>query len=69
MNPEKCKACMICKSRCPVDAIDGAKNQAHTINQDKCIKCGTCIEVCPPKFSAIEIKSGTPLPQSILKKC
>ena len=67
INPEKCKACMICKSRCPVEAIDGAKKQAHTINQEKCIKCGTCIEVCPPKFTAVEIKSGAPLPRPISK--
>jgi F420-non-reducing hydrogenase iron-sulfur subunit len=65
INPEKCKACMICRSRCPVEAIDGASRQVHVINQDKCIKCGTCIEVCPPKFSAIDIISGTPLPHRI----
>jgi len=61
VNPEKCKACMICKTRCPVEAIDGGKKQVHIINQDICIKCGTCMEVCPSKFSAIEIKAGTPL--------
>ena len=53
IDPDKCKGCMICKSRCPVDAITGSKKQAHTIDQGKCIKCGTCIEVCPSKFNAI----------------
>ncbi|MHA2386693.1 MAG: 4Fe-4S binding protein [Candidatus Thorarchaeota archaeon] len=24
------------------------------INQDLCIKCGACYEVCPPKASAVE---------------
>ena len=51
--PEKCQACMICLRKCPVDAIEGAKKQTHIINQDKCIKCGTCFEACPPRFQAI----------------
>jgi NADH-quinone oxidoreductase subunit F len=25
----------------------------HVIDQDKCIKCGTCLEVCPVKFGAV----------------
>jgi len=29
------------------------KGQIHIIDQDKCIKCGTCIQVCPPRFNAI----------------
>jgi iron only hydrogenase large subunit-like protein len=33
-------------ANCPVDAIDFRKGQAH-INQDRCIRCGKCIEVCP----------------------
>ena len=53
IDPDKCKGCTICKARCPVDAIAGTKKQAHSINQDICIKCGTCIEVCPSKFNAI----------------
>ena len=58
IDPDKCRACMICKTRCPVEAIDGTKREVHVINQDKCIKCGTCIEVCPPKFNAIRVISG-----------
>ncbi len=49
--PEKCKGCTACLRRCPVDAISGTVKQVHTIDQDKCIKCGVCIESC--KFSAI----------------
>lgn len=48
-----CKACGICRKKCPVDAIIGAPKQVHTIDQDKCTKCGTCFEVCPEKFHAI----------------
>ncbi len=62
IDPEKCKACMICARRCPVEAIYGGKNQIHVVDQDKCIKCGTCFEACPPKFGAVTKLSGEPVP-------
>ncbi len=65
IDPDKCQACMICRKRCPVEAITGAKNQIHVINQDKCIKCGTCFEVCPPRFGAVDQISGEPVPPPI----
>jgi ferredoxin len=30
----------------------------HVIDQDKCTKCGQCLEVCPPKVSAVRKVSG-----------
>ena len=65
INPDKCQACMICRKRCPVEAIAGGKNQIHVIDQDKCIKCGTCFEVCPPRFGAVDQISGEPVPPPI----
>ncbi len=62
IDPEKCKACMICAKKCPVDAISGKKNQIHLIAQEACIKCGTCFEACPPKFGAVTRSSGGPVP-------
>jgi NADH-quinone oxidoreductase subunit F len=62
IDPEKCKACMICLRKCPVEAIEGGKNTVHRINQAKCTKCGTCLEVCPERFSAIQRISGGPIP-------
>ena len=53
IDPEKCRACMICLNRCPVEAITGGKKKAHVISRDKCIRCGTCLEVCPPRFNAV----------------
>jgi NADH:ubiquinone oxidoreductase subunit F (NADH-binding) len=54
----RCKACMLCLKACPVDAIVGAKWQVHEIDQTKCIKCGTCVQVCLPRFNAVECVSG-----------
>ena len=65
INPDKCRACMICLRRCPVEAIVGGKNRVHVIDQEKCIKCGTCFEACPPRFKAVEQISGRPVPPPI----
>jgi coenzyme F420-reducing hydrogenase delta subunit/ferredoxin len=65
IDPDKCQACMICRKRCPVEAIAGGKSQIHVIDQDKCIKCGTCYEVCPPRFAAVSQISGKPVPPPI----
>jgi Fe-S-cluster-containing hydrogenase component 2 len=62
INPEKCQACMICARRCPADAIISVKGQIHVIKQPDCIKCGTCLEVCPPKFGAVMKIVGAPVP-------
>lgn len=65
IEPEKCQACMICARRCPVDAISGGKNLIHVIDQDECIKCRTCLEVCPTKFDAVVEITGDAAPPPI----
>ena len=62
---EECQGCMLCLKSCPVGAITGEKNQPHSIDQSKCIKCGTCIELCSEKYNAIECISK-PIPEPIL---
>ena len=49
---EKCVGCTICKRICPVDAISGEVKTPHVIDQDKCVKCGVCVDSCK-KFKAI----------------
>ncbi len=68
IDPEKCQACMICYRQCPVGAIDGAKKQIHVIDQDKCIKCGRCLEVCPPRFGAVDKLINLPVPPPIAEE-
>ncbi len=62
IDPEKCQACMICSRRCPAEAIEGGKNRIHVIEQDTCIKCGTCFEACPPRFGAVQKIIGGSVP-------
>lgn len=51
---EKCEGCMLCLKSCPVGAVSGTKKHIHSIDTEKCIKCGTCIELCSGKYNAIE---------------
>jgi len=67
INPNKCRACMICFKKCPVDAIDGEKNKVHVVDQSRCVKCGMCFDVCPPRFSAVKRISGEPVPSPPLE--
>ena len=51
IEADKCRGCTACARKCPVDAINGAVKQVHTIDPAKCIRCGACIATC--KFDAI----------------
>ena len=62
VDPEKCQACMICARKCPVHGIEGAKGLIHVIDQELCIKCGSCYDACPEKFDAVKIIAGAPVP-------
>jgi F420-non-reducing hydrogenase iron-sulfur subunit len=68
IDPDQCRACMICLRKCPVGAVEGGKNRVHVIQQEKCIKCGTCFESCPPRFAAVRKTSGEPFPPHIPEK-
>ena len=48
-----CKGCTLCIKKCPSNAIIGERGKMHTINSDKCDKCGICKDVC--KFNAVEV--------------
>jgi NADH:ubiquinone oxidoreductase subunit F (NADH-binding)/(2Fe-2S) ferredoxin/NAD-dependent dihydropyrimidine dehydrogenase PreA subunit len=54
IDPEKCTGCTACARQCPQEAISGEKKQAHTINQDLCIRCGVCLDTC--KFDAVMVQ-------------
>ena len=48
---EKCTGCTLCAKRCPVSCISGKRREIHIIEQDACIQCGVCFEVC--RFDAV----------------
>jgi len=46
IDEDACNGCMQCARRCPQEAISGKKKEPHTIDQEQCIKCGLCRDVC-----------------------
>ena len=53
INKGKCTGCTLCKRKCPVEAITGEVKKPHSIDFEKCIKCGKCKEVC--RFDAVHV--------------
>ena len=51
---DKCTGCTLCAINCPVKCITGSKGELHIIDQDECIKCGICYDVC--NFDSVEVK-------------
>ena len=52
--PEKCeRSCEVCVGSCPTEAIYTAKRRIKAIDQEKCVKCGACLDVCPSQYSAV----------------
>jgi NADH-quinone oxidoreductase subunit F len=52
IDAEKCVGCTACARKCPVHCISGIRREPHVIDQNTCIKCGMCFEVC--KFDAVK---------------
>jgi NADH:ubiquinone oxidoreductase subunit F (NADH-binding)/(2Fe-2S) ferredoxin/Pyruvate/2-oxoacid:ferredoxin oxidoreductase delta subunit len=46
IDPVRCNGCTLCARRCPQQAIAGEKKQPHAIQEELCIKCGICKDVC-----------------------
>ena len=52
--PERCeRSCDACVGSCSVEAIYAGKGGVKVIDQEKCVKCGICLDSCPPQYSAI----------------
>ncbi len=51
---DKCeRSCDACVGSCTVEAISPDKSRIKVIDQEKCVKCGICLEACPEQYHAI----------------
>jgi len=55
IDPKKCElTCDACVGTCTVEAISSHPTKRYKIiDQEKCVKCGTCLTACPPQYSAV----------------
>jgi len=50
----KCKGCTLCAKNCPGNCISGEPKGPHVIREDRCLRCGVCVDTC--RFDAIIAK-------------
>jgi len=52
--PDKCeRSCDACVGTCTVEAISSNRKGIKVIDQEKCVKCNTCLDACPPQYNAV----------------
>ncbi len=52
--PEKCsKLCNAWVGSCPTEAIYTGEDGLKAIDQEKCVKCNSCLKACPPDYNAV----------------
>jgi len=69
VDPLKCNSmCDLCLSNCPSKAVQGRKFKPLWIDQEKCIKCGICSDVCSHRYKAVSKFSGEQVPSRFLRK-
>lgn len=53
-----CTGCRECAEICPTLAIEGEKGKPQSINTDKCVMCGQCVQKCKAYVSALTHEDG-----------
>ncbi|MFA4915334.1 MAG: ferredoxin family protein [Syntrophales bacterium] len=55
VDKEKCDGDGACVENCPVEVfVIGDDGKSDPVNQDECIGCETCMEVCEQKAVTVE---------------
>ncbi|MCM0761510.1 [FeFe] hydrogenase, group A [Sporomusa sphaeroides DSM 2875] len=67
IDKELCTGCRRCTDVCPVDAIEGILGEPQTVNVDRCVVCGQCVQKCSAYASAFE-EEITPRSDKLLER-
>jgi NADH:ubiquinone oxidoreductase subunit F (NADH-binding)/NADH:ubiquinone oxidoreductase subunit E/NAD-dependent dihydropyrimidine dehydrogenase PreA subunit len=51
---DDCIGCTVCAQRCPMGAIEFRPYEKHEIDNEKCIRCGTCRGACSENAILVE---------------
>ncbi len=64
--PDKCeRSCDSCVGVCTTESIFSGKKRIKVIDQDKCVKCDTCVAASPPEYNAIiRISPSSTVPET-----
>jgi len=64
--PDKCeRSCDACVGTCTAEAIFSGRKRIKVVDQEKCVKCSTCVEACPPEYNAIiRISPASDVPET-----
>jgi len=54
IDQELCTGCRRCAEICPVNAIEGNQGEPQTINVERCVVCGQCVQKCSAYAAAFE---------------
>jgi NADH:ubiquinone oxidoreductase subunit F (NADH-binding)/Pyruvate/2-oxoacid:ferredoxin oxidoreductase delta subunit len=46
IDEDACTGCAVCVKNCPSEAIVGTLKSPHHVIPERCIACGTCVDVC-----------------------
>jgi ferredoxin-type protein NapH len=58
VNAEKCIDCLKCTEECPMSLDVHAMVRKGSLENDECILCGTCIDVCPQHVKRYSFSAG-----------
>lgn len=56
IDQELCTGCKMCSDVCPVDAISGDAGKPQSIDENKCVLCGQCVQMCSSFASVLTKK-------------
>jgi len=62
-------SCVLCIDNCPSEAVKGRKGIPKWIEDEKCAKCGICLESCLHRVNAVaKFTGGDKIPRRYLEK-